>query len=167
MSVPLTLTRPRHGRLRPGLLTAIAAGLASALTGEELTLEPGEPRGFIRLLGTPSYEAWLIAWATGGSLELHDHGGSAGAVHVVEGALTEVYADLDQKQPLRSRSVRAGDHLAIPATRVHEVWNAGPELALSVHVYSPPITTMTFFDPDPSRYLAPLRTERPEVDTAP
>ncbi len=40
----------------------------------------------------------------------------------------------------------AGQDLALTPTRVHEVWTPGSHPALSVHVYSPRITTMTFFD---------------------
>jgi hypothetical protein len=43
---------------------------------------------------------------------------------------------------------------------VHEVWNDGPGEALSVQVYSPRVTSMTFFDSDPDRFLTPLRTIR-------
>jgi hypothetical protein len=42
---------------------------------------------------------------------------------------------------------------------VHEVWNPGPSDAMSVHVYSPPLSTMTFFDHDGDHFLEPLRTE--------
>jgi len=38
------------------------------------------------------------------------------------------------------------------------VWNVGPAEALSVHVYSPRVTSMTFFERDPANFLAPLRT---------
>ena len=34
-------------------------------------------------------EVWAIHWPTGQGLELHDHGGSAGALLVVQGSLTE------------------------------------------------------------------------------
>ncbi len=142
--------------LPPTALTAIAAGLASALTGDEITLEGSEPRAFVRLLEAPTYEAWLIAWGPIGALDLHDHGGSAGAIHVVQGELMETYTDRHRRDPLRSRSLQAGDDVHVPVTRVHEVWNAGTGVALSVHVYSPRVTTMTFYDPDPSRFLAPL-----------
>jgi len=152
----LSPTDPFPTDLPPTGLTAIAAGLASALTGDEITLEPWEPRAFLRLLEAPTYEAWLIAWGPIGALGLHDHGGSVGAIHVVRGELIETYTDLHRREPLRSRSLRAGDDVHVPATRVHEVWNAGTEEALSVHVYSPRVTTMTFYDPDPSRFLAPL-----------
>jgi predicted metal-dependent enzyme (double-stranded beta helix superfamily) len=167
MPLPLTLARPRPLPAHRADLAAIAAGLASAVTGDELTLEPGQLRAYVRLLASPSYEAWLIAWAEAGSLELHDHGGSIGAVHVVGGELAETWTDLGSKGPLRSQALRAGDELAVPASRVHEVWNPGPAVALSVHVYSPPITAMTFYDRDPDRFLQPLRTTRPEVDAAP
>jgi hypothetical protein len=166
MPLSPALARPRPDQPRPHL-TAIAAGLASAVSGEELTLAPGEPRRFVRLLATPSYEAWLIAWAPAGTLELHDHGGSVGALHVVGGALTETYTDLTGRGPLRAQTLRAGDDLAVTAERVHEVWNPGPGPALSVHVYSPPITAMTFYDPDPARFLEPLRTVPPEPGATP
>jgi hypothetical protein len=56
--------------------------------------------------------------------------------------------------------VAAGRSLAIGPTRIHGVWNPGPANALSVHVYSPPLTAMTFYDP---RLLTPLRTERGDM----
>ncbi len=144
----------------PAMLDSIAAGLATALRPDDLPLEPGQDRAYRRLLLTEAYEAWLIAWAAGGELDLHDHGGSTGAVVVVEGSLVETYTDRGRPGPLRTSQIRAGQTLAIGATRVHGVWNPGPADALSVHVYSPPLTTMTFYDP---RRLTPLRTERAEV----
>ena len=157
MSLLAVLPRPQ---LRPDIrlpvevLGDIAAGLAAAVTGDEVRIEPGQLRGFMRLLESESYEAWLLAWAPSGALELHDHGGSAGAVHVVGGEIVELYTDLAHRHPLRTHTVGAGQDLALPPTRAHEVWNPGPHPAFSVHVYSPPITTMTFFD----RNLDPART---------
>jgi len=141
-------------------LTAIAAGLASAVRGDELRLESWEPRAFARLLEAPTYEAWLIAWGPMGALDLHDHGGSVGAIHVVRGELIETYTDSEERYPLRSRPLRGGQEVLVPASRVHEVWNAGPGDALSVHVYSPRVATMTFYDSDPARFLTPLHTIR-------
>jgi predicted metal-dependent enzyme (double-stranded beta helix superfamily) len=128
--------------------------LATAVTGDDVPLECGQLRGYTRLLASEWYEAWLVAWAPSGALDLHDHGGSAGAVHVLRGELSELYTDLVDRHPLRPRTVGAGHDLLLPPTRVHEVWNAGPAVALSVHVYAPPISTMTFFD----RNLVPTST---------
>jgi predicted metal-dependent enzyme (double-stranded beta helix superfamily) len=105
-------------------------------------------RGYELLIRTPSFEAWLIDWARSGALDLHDHGGSVGAVRVVAGTLVEAYTDLDQRRPLRSQRLSAGEGLRISARRVHEIWNPGPAPARSIHVYSPPLGTMTYYDPD-------------------
>jgi predicted metal-dependent enzyme (double-stranded beta helix superfamily) len=113
----------------------------------------------------PAYDAWLIAWGSTSVLQLHDHGGSFGVVHVVEGELVETYTDRRSRNPLRSRLVAAGDTLEVPSTCIHEVWNTHADPALSVHVYSPPLTTMTFYDHRPEHYLEPLRTARGDLAT--
>lgn len=141
----------------------MAEGLASAVTGESVPLLPGAPRSYARLLATADYEVWLIAWAAAGMLELHDHGGSSGAVCVVRGELVETFTDLIDRHPLRSVTMAPGRARGLPASRVHEVWNRGPAPALSVHVYSPALSTMTFFDHRAESFLAPLRTEHEEL----
>ncbi|MDQ1394576.1 MAG: hypothetical protein QOF30_3553 [Acidimicrobiaceae bacterium] len=134
-------------------------GLAAAVTADALPLAPGLPRRYAKLLATAEYDVWLIAWAAGGALELHDHGGSTGVARVVEGELIEMYTDLAARHPLRSATLGTGDSVAVASTRVHEVWNPGPGRALSVHAYSPPLATMTFFDHRPGHFLEPRRTE--------
>jgi mannose-6-phosphate isomerase-like protein (cupin superfamily) len=141
----------------------MAQGLASVVTAESVPLLAGMARRYERLLATDDYEVWLIAWAAAGVLELHDHGGSIAVMCVVEGELVETYTDLVDRHPLRSVTVGAGQSLALPVTRVHEVWNPGPAPALSVHAYSPPLRTMRFFDHRPEHFLARLRTERAEL----
>ena len=74
-------------RVPSAMLTSIATGLAAVVTPADLDLD--DDRAYLRLLTTDAYEAWLIAWAPGGSLDLHDHGGSAGAVAVVDGELLD------------------------------------------------------------------------------
>ncbi|HEX2701234.1 MAG TPA: cysteine dioxygenase family protein [Acidimicrobiales bacterium] len=155
----MTVLIQTPGTLDSRELAALARRLGSAVRGDEVTIERGEDRGFVRLLETPTHEAWLIAWARTSGLDLHDHGGSAGAIHVVRGRLHEEYTDLDRPHHLRSRRLGPGRSVPVPASRAHEVTNPGTELALSVHVYSPPITTMTFYDRDPERFLKRLRTE--------
>ncbi len=144
----------------PAMLTSIATGLAAAVDADDLLVDPDDYRGYTRLLHTDAYEAWLIAWGPGGSLDLHDHGGSAGAVVVVDGELLERFTDRRHRRPLRTHHLRPHRPLAIAPTRVHGVWNPGPANALSVHVYSPPLSTMTFYDP---RRLTPRRTEPADI----
>lgn len=137
-------------------------GLASTVTATSappLPLVDGS-RCYTKLLATVDYDVWLIAWAASGALDLHDHGGARGVARVVEGQLVETYTDLIERHPLRSLTIAAGQATAFGATRVHEVWNPGPAVALSVHAYSPPLATMTFYDARPSQFLEPLRCQQ-------
>lgn len=88
-----------------------------------------------------------------GGATLHDHGPSAGAIAVVRGALVE-----RTPRPAggcRTRGLLAADVHVFEAGHVHDVVNEGTRPAMSTHVYSPPLTSMTFFD-DRS---TPLRTD--------
>ena len=149
------------GVVAPDVLDALAGGLAEAVDPDSFAVDDGsvQARRHRQLVRTSTFDAWLIAWGASSVLDLHDHGGSIGAVRVVKGELIETYSDKLHRHPLRSLAVTAGGSRAVPATRVHEVWNPGPSEALSVHVYSPPLTAMTFFDHHPDRFLSPLRTE--------
>jgi hypothetical protein len=70
----------------------------------------------------------LMGRPCGGAIDLHDHGGSAGAVH--------------------------------------DLVNPAPTPALSVHVYAPRLTHMTYYDHRPSGFLRPLRTQALAVGQA-
>lgn len=84
-------------------------------TGLAAVTEPSErgargalvARSFELIARTPTYEAWVIAWPTGGGIELHDHGGSSGAFYVVSGELDETVARLAGSER-RHRRHRAG-----------------------------------------------------------
>lgn len=141
----------------------MAQGLASVVTTGGVALAPGQSRRYDKLLATGDYDVWLIAWAASGALELHDHGGSIGVVRVVEGRLVETYTDLVERHGLRSATIASGQSVALPATRVHEVWNPGPAPALSLHIYSPPLTSMTFYDHRTECFLVPRRVEAGEL----
>jgi Cysteine dioxygenase type I len=148
----------RGRRLSLDALTVIAAGLAQTAPEADHSWIRGIRRSYTQLLQTDLYDAWLISWLPSGNLELHDHGGSQGAVAVASGKLVEAYTDLRWRHPVRHRVINHPDTVTIPCARVHEVSNPGPERALSVHVYSPPLRSMTFFDPRPASFLAPLGT---------
>ncbi len=97
---------------------------------------------------TPDFDAWLIAWPSGGKVELHDHGDSDGAVSVIAGTLVETVPRRDGsgRLSLVRNELRAGTTLDFGAGHVHDVANESTEHALSLHVYSPALISMTFFD---------------------
>src|SRR5580692_1105542 len=97
---------------------------------------------------TPDFDAWLIAWPSGGKVDLHDHGTSTGAVSVITGSLVEAvpWRDDTGRLSLVRHELQAGATLAFGAGHVHDVTNESDLPALSLHVYSPALTSMTFYD---------------------
>jgi predicted metal-dependent enzyme (double-stranded beta helix superfamily) len=144
-------------------LHAIASGLAETALFVPLD-HCDATRRYTRMLSTSSYDAWVIWWSPSAELDLHDHGGSIGVVHVVEGELVEQHADLVTGGPLRSETVRVGHTARTASTTVHAVANLGPRDALSVHVYSPPLSTMTFYA-DVAGRLEPIHVEDSRAGT--
>jgi len=128
---------------------------------------PATERWFKRLHGDDELDVWLISWAPERSTELHDHGGSLGALTVVSGALHETRWD---GTSLRGRRLDSGDQAAFPLGWVHDVVGAPDTPAaptLSVHAYSPPLTAMSYYDVTERNTLRRNRTEltdKPEGD---
>ncbi|REE96762.1 cysteine dioxygenase [Thermomonospora umbrina] len=98
-----------------------------------------EERWYERLHEGDDHEIWLISWMPGQSTGFHDHGGSRGAFAVALGCLQE--HDLSV-----SRSLSAGEYREFGPSYIHEVGNVTNAPAVSVHVYSPPLTTMNRYD---------------------
>ena len=167
-------------RLRvPDLLQATDVAADHVLSGRyDHVLPAGGPptdeRWFTRLHGDDELDVWLISWVPERSTELHDHGGSLGALTVVSGALVETRWDGDT---LRERRLDAGDQAGFPLGWVHDVvWAPSkparitgptPTPTLSVHAYSPPLTAMSYYDVTDRNTLRRDRTEltdKPEGD---
>jgi quercetin dioxygenase-like cupin family protein len=98
-------------------------------------------RTWLRLQSTPELELWLISWPPGARTDWHDHGTSSGAFTVLTGSLVEHSWD----GALRLFDLGPGDARAFAAGHAHDVRNATDEPALSLHAYSPRLTTMTRF----------------------
>jgi quercetin dioxygenase-like cupin family protein len=106
---------------------------------ELLRHDPVE-RQFVRLIGEEHYEVWVIGWTRDQRVGLHDHGGSTGAFLVVEGQLTEI------NLAGRTRRLKPGAVVQMDRHVVHDVVNLHDPPAASIHVYSPPLTSMTHYD---------------------
>jgi hypothetical protein len=107
-----------------------------------------QSRSWRLMARTPDFDAWLISWPKDGKVELHDHGASTGAVSVISGALVEAvpWRDDNGRLTLIRHELRAGATLGFGADHVHDVTNESDEHALSLHVYSPALTSMTFYE---------------------
>jgi len=117
-----------------------------------------------RLLRSDAFvDVWLISWATEQSAELHDHGGSLGALTVVSGELTE---QRWTGTGLAARRLRAGSSAGFPLGHVHDVGNPDPTAAVSVHAYSPPLSAMSYYAVDDRGLLRRTRSELVEPGTS-
>ena len=156
-------------RLRlPDLLLATDRGADDVLSGRcgHLLPDSGPPRHerwYTRLYGDDELDLWLISWVPDRATEMHDHGGSLGALTVVSGALRETRWD---GRRLRDRRLAAGDQAGFPLGWVHDVVkepdsaaSAADTSTLSVHAYSPPLTAMSYYDVTERNTLRRTRTE--------
>lgn len=116
-------------------------------------------RWYTRLHLDGAYDVWLLGWDRAQGIDLHDHGGSAGAFCVIEGELVEAYTDRQAQGRVRRRHLAAGETVSFGAHHVHDLLNPGSGVAVTVHAYSPPLATMTFYDDAPGTFLSRLRTE--------
>jgi predicted metal-dependent enzyme (double-stranded beta helix superfamily) len=129
-------------------LTRLAAQLAGtpALWRDHLRWSETK-RWYAQLRATPLYDVWLLSWTPGQGTELHDHGGSAGTFHVLSGSLRETVAmGTPDSVRLTERTVPAGQGVTFGPTHVHDVAHAGTGPAASLHVYSPPLRSMSYYD---------------------
>ena len=117
-------------------------------------LDP-QGRWYERLHADADHEVWIISWLPGQSTGFHDHGGSAGAFAVVLGELEEATLG-------GSRTLEGGEVRGFGERHVHDVRNTSSAPAVSVHVYSPPLSRMNRYDLDDDGELVTLRSETAE-----
>ena len=102
-----------------------------------------EQRWHQRIYRDRRVDVWLIGWLPSQGTQLHDHGGSAGAFSVLSGELTEAVVGGGR---LHDHRRRPDQSIGFGPRYVHDVRNLSDAPAVSVHAYSPPLTTMTYYD---------------------
>ena len=101
-----------------------------------------------RLYRDRRVDIWVISWLPEQGTRLHDHGGSSGAFTVLSGTLTESVPSgyQDARMQVRDTDVQAGGSVRFGRHYIHDVRNLANRPAISVHAYSPPLTSMTYYD---------------------
>jgi predicted metal-dependent enzyme (double-stranded beta helix superfamily) len=139
--------------LRPARLRQVVRGLAAS---EDEWLSQvrfsRDARWYKRLTSDDDHEVWLLSWLPGQGTGFHDHGGSAGAFTVLQGALQEWTAPGGRRTTVGS-TLGPGQVRSFGPWYVHHVINASVEPAVSVHAYSPPLQSMRRFEFGPAGEL--------------
>jgi cysteine dioxygenase len=113
----------------------------------------------------PAFQALVLCWRNGQRSPIHDHTGSNCAVRVLRGVATETVFDRAPNGlvvPTSSRELPEGHLCASVDSDIHQVSNlqADDRDLITLHVYSPPLTTMNIYSlesPEVRLYDEPIR----------
>jgi hypothetical protein len=136
------LTRPQLSEL------ATAIGRERRFWDELVRHDP-ETRYFNQLYRDANLDVWLICWLDAQDTGYHDHELSSGAVYVAEGSLCEdyFYRDAEGWITVKTRERPAGTVFDFDGASIHGVRHAGGPPATSIHVYSPALWRMGYYEP--------------------
>ncbi len=129
----------------------------------QAVFSPNRYRRNLLQAGT-GYQALLLCWRAGQRSPIHDHTGSACAVRVIEGTLTETIFDRTPEGfvvPIRTHQLHEGELCGSEDSDIHQISNlqgSGADL-ITLHVYTPALDQMGVY----SLTDATVRRERDPV----
>lgn len=151
---------PITDALSPAALLGVVREVAEEATlWRALVQHRPDQRWFLRLSAHDGFDTWLIGWDSHQGVDLHDHGGSAGAFYVVEGELLETSTAPAYGGKVQEQQLVAGTGRAFGPGHVHRVVNPSATPATSIHVYSPPLVSMDFYAAEGTTPLERTHTE--------
>lgn len=104
-------------------------------------------RAFAEIERTEEYQVYVISWLDDADTGFHDHDVSAGAVHVIEGAIHEERLGFGRGH--LERVFGPGETIEFGPSYIHRFRPAEGVPTVSVHVYSPPLRTMGAYSEGP------------------
>lgn len=138
---------------RPELEALVAAVSARPEFWDPWIDRRSEQRMYASLHRDAHVDVWAICWRPGNDTGWHDHDSSSGAVHVVQGALTN--ASLRIGAPDGRHTHRAGGSFSFDPTQIHRL-TCETETAISIHAYSAPLWRLGQYSVDPDGSLRRL-----------
>jgi mannose-6-phosphate isomerase-like protein (cupin superfamily) len=103
-----------------------------------LVRHAGDMRVYAQIWDDEQANAWVICWSEDQDTGFHDHDESGAGIAVVSGRVREERLTLAGTP--RRRELGAGSTFTVPPVAIHRVLHAGAEPAVTIHVYSPPLT---------------------------
>src|SRR3954470_15659899 len=80
-------------------------------------------RWYHRLAVAGDHEVWLLTWLPGQGTEIHDHGGSAGALQGLSGRLTQDTVTAGTPPRIVARELGEGAGRRFGAQHIHRITN--------------------------------------------
>ena len=127
---------------------ALLADIVERVAAERDRWEPlvrfgdGE-RTWARIPVPEDVDVWVISWGTFQRTELHSHGDPTAAFTTVAGVITEIRPDAHGR--LIPRKFPPGLTQVVRPGEIHDVRNEHVKPAVTIHAYSPRLTTMTYY----------------------
>ena len=141
-------------RLCPAELEIVALAVAKRPElFEDLIATNGKSSWWLLLHRAANFEVKVLTWDCDVASDWHDHGGSSGAIAVTQGALYERHRAADHVNVI-ARCYGTGQYTSFGPDYVHDVVLQSDEPAVSIHVYSPPLSGLTFYDETPYGFVA-------------
>jgi Cysteine dioxygenase type I len=137
-------------------LRALAVAVSEDRTSwQPLVRHDTAQRHYVQLHRDLHVDVWLICWTNQQETGLHDHDVSSGAVHVCAGDLVEDRLELRDGLLHRASVERPeGTTFDFDSSHVHCVRHPeGQAPAVSIHVYSPPLWRMGYYETGESGLL--------------
>ena len=146
------MTLPLDRELTADELLSLAAEIAADRERWEALVrhDPGR-RTYEELRVDAPVGVWVISWLHDHDTGFHDHDVSAGAVHVVQGAIKHERLAIGADPEVEI--YRAGDAFFFDASEVHRMSHWGDDPAVTLHLYSPPLWRMGAYAVDPHGVL--------------
>ena len=135
---------------RPRLVELARALAQERSVWEHLVRHDPDVRYFIQLYRDVHLDVWLICWLNAQDTGYHDHDISSGAVYVCAGLLAEdrLHAGPDGFHEV-TRERPPGSSFDFDASYIHRLRHpGGDEPATSIHVYSPALWRMGYYEID-------------------
>ena len=145
---------PSHDRvLTPTECEALATAIVreGLWDGVELTPTESHTRAYALLHEDERMEMWLLSWLPNHSTGFHDHGESNVGFCVAQGTLVE--QQLRFAEAPAASTLAAGESRAAGSDYIHCLEWESCTPALSVHVYSPPLSVVGQYRYDESGTL--------------
>jgi hypothetical protein len=132
--------------LEPAELATLAAELAEQpQLWREFVRHDATERVYTEIFRDQHLDVWVICWSNSQETGLHDHDLSGGAVRVIDGALAEDRLVMGGPG-LETVVYLAGEAFEFDSSRIHDVRHTGQDPAVSLHLYSPPIWRMGYYE---------------------